>query len=89
MWPFRVYVGDRGAAQRHHLRPRHDHHSTDDVRDGHLPRYAQQRAGVHEAPRSPEGAVRESDGLRRINVGNDQGDRHQQGSQLLPKGHAG
>ena len=79
-----LYIGDRSFAERDHLRSCNDHHSTNDVRDGHLPRYAQQRARVHEAARSPEGAVRTGDGLCRVHVGNDQGHRHQQGSQLLP-----
>ncbi|KAK0050328.1 potassium voltage-gated channel protein eag, partial [Biomphalaria pfeifferi] len=40
-----------------------------------LPRHAEQRARVHEAPRRPEVAQREGHGLYRLNMGHNQGNR--------------
>ena len=39
------------SAVRHDLRPRDHHHPADDERHRQVPRHAQQRPGVHEAPR--------------------------------------
>lgn len=74
---------------RHDLRSRDYDNPTDDVRHGQVSRHAEQREGVYEAARGAEGAQRTRDGLRGEHLGDDQGPRHRQGTQLLPQGYEG
>ena len=49
--------------------------TTDDIRDGQVPRHLEQRPGIHETSRSPEGFVRTRHGLRRLHLVHDKGNR--------------
>lgn len=71
-------------ALRHYFRSRDDHHPTDDVRHGQVPRDAQQRPGVYEAKRSTAGPVRARHGLRRLYLGHVQRPGHLHGTYEMP-----
>ena len=97
-WSFCTEKSHFSPPLRHHLRTRDHHHPADDQRHGQVPRHAQQRQGVHEASRGEkasiwstelgsvpgaEDIVRESDGLRGVDLGDDEGDRPGEGRETL------
>ena len=64
------------AALRHDLRKRDDHLPADVLSDREISRDSQQRARVHEAPRRAQVSERASHGLRRLDLGHNEGHRY-------------
>jgi len=57
---------------RHNFWSRDHDHPADDFGDGQVPRHPEQRPRVHEVARGPEGLVGKGDGLRRLNMVDDE-----------------
>lgn len=64
---------------RHNLWSCNNNYPTNDIGHSQIPWYAEQCTWVHEIARGTESAKRTSDGLRSLNVGNDQRTRYRQG----------
>lgn len=74
-----IFTTLSSLALRDDLRSRDHYHPADDVSHSQVPRHVEQRAGVYETTRGAQGPVRESHGLRGVDLGHDQRVGHRQG----------